>query len=288
MKVLVTGANGQLGMSLKDCAGNYPAYHMVYTDLKELDISDYYSVEKMVLDLNPDVIINCASYNAVDKAEDEPMVAMLINGKSVQGMAGIAKKYNIGLVHISTDYIFDGKKGSAYTEVDEPHPQSKYAHSKYIGEQAMNTANPKAAVIRTSWLYSEYANNFVKTILRLAKEKDELRVVNDQFGTPTYAGDLACAIIKMIPELNNFEGVRTYHYSNEGQTCWSEFAQQIIRIADLDCKVIPVTTEEYAMSKATRPAFSLLDKSKIRKDFDLIIPDWEVSLKHCIENLLNG
>lgn len=286
MRILVTGANGQLGRSISDRASNYPDYQMTYTDLEELDIADYYSVEKVVQDNQIQMIINCASYNAVDKAEDEPMTALLINGKAVQGLAGIAKKQNIGLVHVSTDYIFDGKKSNGYTEVDEPHPQSKYAHSKYIGEQAVNTANPRAAIIRTSWLYSEYAHNFVKTIVKLAKEKDELRVVNDQIGSPTYAGDLADAILQMIPSIANFDGVQTYHYANGGKTSWAEFAKKIIEIADLTCVVTPVTTEEYGISKASRPAYSLLDTSKIRKEYKFTIPAWEDSLKKCLENLL--
>lgn len=286
MRILVTGANGQLGRSISDRASNYPDYQMTYTDLEELDIADYYSVEKVVQDNQIQMIINCASYNAVDKAEDEPMTALLINGKAVQGLAGIAKKHNIGLVHVSTDYIFDGKKSNGYTEVDEPHPQSKYAHSKYIGEQAVNTANPRAAIIRTSWLYSEYAHNFVKTIVKLAKEKDELRVVNDQIGSPTYAGDLADAILQMIPSIANFDGVQTYHYANGGKTSWAEFAKKIIEIADLTCVVTPVTTEEYGISKASRPAYSLLDTSKIRKEYKFTIPAWEDSLKKCLENLL--
>jgi len=288
MKVLVTGANGQLGMSLQAGSKAFPDHEFLFTDLEELDITSYDAIEEMVLSWNPDVLINCASYNAVDTAEDEPMKALLINGKAVQSLAGLADKHGFGMIHVSTDYIFDGIKGSAYTELDEPHPQSKYAHSKYIGEQAVHTAGPSAAIIRTSWLYSEYAHNFVKTIRKLAVERDELRVVSDQMGTPTYAADLADAILEMLPAINDFKEVRIYNFSNEGLTNWAEFAEAIIEISGLECKVTAVSTEEYGMSKAARPAYSLLDKTKIKKDFNISIPDWKISLKKCIKNLENN
>ena len=285
MKILVSGANGQLGRALKTGSKTHPDLDFLYTDIEELDITNYEAIESLVLSWQPDVVINCASYNAVDQAEDEPMQALLINGRAVQYIAGLAKKHSFGLIHISTDYIFDGKKGTAYSELDEPHPQSKYAHSKFIGEQAVHTAHPDAVIIRTSWLYSEYAHNFVKTIRRLAKERDELRVINDQLGTPTYAEDLAEVILTILPAVKGSGKVTTYNYSNEGLTSWAEFAECIIEYSGLTCKVIPVTTAEYGLSKAARPAFSLLDKSKIKKDFDISIPDWKVSLKKCIINL---
>ncbi|MDT8393982.1 MAG: dTDP-4-dehydrorhamnose reductase [Bacteroidales bacterium] len=285
MKVLVSGANGQLGMALRENGKLFPDHEYLFTDIAEMDVTDFEAVKKLCLEFMPDVLINCASYNAVDKAEDEPTLALQINAKAVQYLAGLAAKHGFGLIHISTDYIFDGKKGTAYTELDEPNPQSKYAHSKFIGEQAVNTAGPKAAIIRTSWLYSEYAHNFVKTIIRLAREKDSLRVVNDQFGTPTYAGDLAGAILRMLPHIKDFKGVRTYNYSNEGLTNWAEFAESIITYTGLECTVIPVSTEEYGLAKAARPAYSLLDKTKIREDFRLTIPSWRESLKKCIKKL---
>lgn len=285
MKILVSGANGQLGQALKSLSENHPEIDFTFTDVGELDITDFHAVEKMVLARQTDVMINCASYNAVDQAEDEPLAAMRINGNAVQGMAGLARKHGFGLVHISTDYIFDGKKGSAYTELDEPHPQSKYAHSKFIGEQAVMTSNPKGMIIRTAWLYSEYGHNFVKTIRKLAMEREEIRVVNDQHGTPTYADDLAAAIIHMLPSIPEFEGTRIYNYSSEGLTHWAEFAEAVISLSGLNCKVIPVSTQEYGLSKATRPAFSLLDTTKIKRDFDLRIPEWKESLEICIKNL---
>lgn len=285
MKVLVTGANGQLGMALRQEAGKNKEFEFLFTDLEDLDITDFHAVEETITGWGADAIVNGASYNAVDRAEDDPIDALRINGKAVQGLAGLAKKHHISLVHVSTDYVFDGRKGSAYTELDEPHPRSKYAHSKMIGEQALHTAAPDAALIRTSWLYSEFGHNFVKTIRKLAAERDELKVVNDQFGTPTYAGDLARAILKVIPGISGFGGVRTYHYSNEGLTNWAEFAEAIVVYSRLKCRIIPVSTKEYGLSKAERPAYSLLDKSKIRKEFELDIPAWRESLKICINNL---
>ena len=287
MNVIVTGANGQLGKCLRELADEHTDINFLFNDIDELDIRDYKALEELVLDFNPDVLINCASYNAVDRAEDEPLEALKINGKAVQGLAGLARKNDFGLIHISTDYIFDGKKGSAYTELDEPHPQSKYAHSKFIGEQAIQTASPNAAIIRTSWLYSEYAHNFVKTIRRLAAEKDEIRVVNDQQGTPTYAGDLASVVMEMLRHVNSFDEVRIYNYSNEGLTNWAEFASQIITLSGLSCRVVPVTTELYGASKAARPAYSLLDTSKIKEYLNISIPDWKESLEKCIEKLDN-
>lgn len=285
MKILVTGAKGQLGLSIKAISTKHSEHDFLFTDVEELDITNYDAVEKLILSFQPEILINCASYNAVDVAEDKPMQALSINGKAVQGLSGLARKHNFALIHISTDYIFDGKKGSAYTELDEPNPQSKYAHSKFIGEQAVHTAKCRAVVIRTSWLYSEYAHNFVKTIRKLAADRDKLSVISDQQGTPTYAGDLADAIFTILPEVNKLEGVNIYNYSSEGLTNWAEFAKAIIEYSGLNCKVTAVTTEEYGLSKAMRPAFSLLDKSKIKKDFNISIPDWRESLKKCIDKL---
>ncbi|MEN8225948.1 MAG: dTDP-4-dehydrorhamnose reductase [Bacteroidota bacterium] len=285
IKALVTGANGQLGMSVKALSNQHPEIEFLFTDIEDMDISHFEDVEKVIMEFQPSVLLNCASYNAVDQAEDDPSTAIKINSKAVQGLAGLCRKHHLGLIHISTDYIFDGKKGSSYTELDDPNPQSKYAHSKYIGEQAIHTSNPPAAIIRTSWLYSEYAHNFVKTIRKLAESRDEIRVVNDQHGTPTYAGDLADAICTMIPHVQAFESVQTYNFSNEGLTHWADFAKAIIDYSGFKCKVIPVSTKEYGLSKAARPVYSLLDKSKIKAEFSIDIPDWKASLKKCIKNI---
>jgi dTDP-4-dehydrorhamnose reductase len=285
IKVLVTGANGQLGLSIRARSKDHPEFDFLFTDIEELDITKYEETENFILRFQPEVLVNCASYNAVDQAEDDPAPAIMINSNAVQKLAGMARKHGFGFIHISTDYIFDGKKGSPYTELDDPNPQSKYAHSKFIGEQAVHAAGPRAALIRTSWLYSEYAHNFVKTIRKLAHSRDELNVVNDQYGTPTYAGDLAEAILTLIPNIESFKGVQTYNYSNEGLTNWAEFAESIIEFSGLNCKVNAVTTEKYGLAKAARPAYSLLDKTKIKSEYNIEIPDWRESLKKCINNL---
>jgi dTDP-4-dehydrorhamnose reductase len=284
MKILVTGAKGQLGMSLKNAGSEYPGHKILFTDVEDLDITKYSEAERAVIDFQPEVIVNCASYNAVDQAEEDPSLAILINGTAVQTLAGLAKKNNASLIHISTDYIFDGKKDKPYTELDEPNPQSKYAHSKLIGEQAIHTANPNAVIIRTSWLYSEYGHNFVKTIRKLSRSRDEISVVNDQIGTPTYAA-LAKAIFVIIPSLSANQGVKTYNFSNKGVASWADFAQEIVLLSGVDCKVNPVTTAEYGMTKAARPAYSVLDKTKVLKEYNVSIPEWREALKNCIDKL---
>lgn len=285
MRVLVTGANGQLGMALKEESRAHSEHEYLFTDLEELDITVPEAIENAVVLFRPDIFVNCASYNAVDKAEDDPDPAMMINGEAAGYIAGIASRHGISLIHLSTDYVFDGKKGSAYHEDDLPNPLSKYAYSKLLGEQAVRSANCNAAIIRTSWLYSEYGSNFVKTIRNLAVERDEIRVVKDQEGSPTYAGDLAAAIFASMPQIRNLNGINTYHYSNEGVTSWAGFAEAVVELSGLECRIIPVSTSEYGLSKAARPAFSLLDKSKIRETFGLIIPYWYESLEECIDKL---
>ena len=285
MKILVTGANGQLGMTLCKLTALKRGQDFLFTDINELDITDYKAAETFISRHKPGVIINCASYNAVDRAEDDPGTAMKINGEAVGNLAGIARRTGCSLLHISTDYVFDGKKSSPYTEDDRPNPVSAYALSKYAGEKAIMEIDPHAAIIRTSWLYSEYAHNFVKTIRKIGAERDEIRVVNDQTGTPTYAGDLAEAIMILIPQLENFKGSRIFNYSNEGETNWAGFAEYILKYSGIPCRVIPVSTREYGLSKAERPARSVLDKSLIRKEFGLDIPDWRSSLEKCIDKL---
>ena len=283
MKVIITGANGQLGSCIRDLAVEHPEIEFLYSDVDELDITDYEAVEEVVLDFKPDVIVNCASYNAVDQAEDNPLEALKINGKAVQGIAGIARKHDIGLIHISTDYIFDGLKGSAYSELDEPHPQSKYAHSKFIGEQAVQTAGPSAAIIRTSWLYSEYGHNFVKTMVKLTNEKDELGIVFDQVGGPTYATDLAQAIKQIIPQYQS-EHKGIYHFSNLGVASWYDLTKSIQAINNTKCNIKPIESYEYP-TKAKRPHYSVLNTKKIRDTFSLSIPYWKESLELCLQKL---
>jgi len=285
MRILVTGANGQLGMALKEESKVRREHDYLFTDVEELDVTVPEAIENTVISFRPDIFVNCASYNAVDKTEDDPGPAMMINGEAAGYMAGSASRHGFSLIHVSTDYVFDGTKGSAYKEDDVPNPQSKYAYSKLLGEQAVRTAGCKALILRTSWLYSEYGHNFVKTIRKLALERDEIRVVDDQLGSPTYAGDLAAAIMAVVPTISTFQGARTYHYSDEGVTSWAGFAQAVVKLSGLHCRIIPVSTSEYGLSKAARPAFSLLDKSGIKNDFGLIIPEWHESLEKCINKL---
>jgi len=287
MKVLVTGSNGQLGLSIKNQAGSFPSFHFIYTDVDELDITSMESLKIFFQKNKIDALINCAGYTAVDKAEAEREKAFLINAQAVKNLAMLSNEFGYFLIHISTDYIFDGNKTTPYLETDIPNPQSIYGHSKFEGENEIIRFAKNAIILRTSWLYSEYGNNFVKTIQRLAKDRPELKVVSDQVGTPTYAGDLAEAILKIITHKSDFLGVNIYHYSNEGVASWFDFASAIVELNKLDCKVKPITTEEYPLP-AKRPFFSVLSKEKIKKEIGLIIPDWKESLKKCIDNLKTG
>ena len=288
MRILLTGADGQLGTSLRKISPDFPEHEFLFTDVSDLDVCSPRDTEKVFSQFRPECIINCASYNAVDKAEDDPEAANSINTEAAGLLARQAREWQSGLIHLSTDYIFDGRKGQPYNEQDEPNPRSNYAMSKWLGEKAVAAAGPSAAIIRTSWLYSEYGHNFVKTIRRLGAERDEISVVDDQFGSPTYAGDLALAIMKILPHVRDFGGIRTYHYSNEGATHWAGFAEAILEYSSLDCSVKHVSTAEYGLSKAERPAYSLLDKSLVKKDFGLDIPTWQDSLEICIKNLENN
>jgi dTDP-4-dehydrorhamnose reductase len=287
MKVLITGSNGQLGLSIKNQTGSFPSFQFIYTDVDELDITSVESLKIFFKKNKVDALINCAGYTAVDKAEAERDKAFLINAQAVKNLASLSNEFGYFLVHISTDYIFDGKKTSPYIESDSPNPLSIYGLSKFEGEKEIISLAKNAIILRTSWLYSEYGNNFVKTIQRLAKDRPELKVVSDQVGTPTYAGDLAEAILKIITHKSDFSGVNIYNYSNEGVASWFDFASAIVELDKLDCKVKPITTEEYPLP-AKRPFFSVLSKEKIKKEIGLIIPDWKESLKKCIDNLKTG
>ena len=282
MKVLITGSNGQLGMSIRKLSGKFPDFQFIYTDVEELDITKLDDIRKFVIETAPDVIINCAAYTAVDKAEEEPEKARLLNATAPGLLAKAASEKNILLIHISTDFIFGGDKKTPYSEVDKPFPKSVYAKTKADGEAAVINNSKKAVIFRTSWLYSEFGHNFVKTILRIAKEKAEINVVNDQIGTPTYATDLAKVILKLLPELLKLSGeAEILHYSNEGEASWYDFAKEIVDQSGLDCKVNPISTEQYPLP-AKRPAYSVLDKSKIKAKYGIIIPDWKESLNKCL------
>ncbi len=282
--ILVTGANGQLGSEIRDLEVDYPTYNFIFTDREELDITKHKAVENFIEVNTITVIINCAAYTAVDKAESEISVANEINHLAIENFARIAKTKGIKLIHISTDYVFDGNSYKPYAESDTPNPQSVYGKTKLAGETVMLTINPlNSIIIRTSWVYSGYANNFVKTMLRLGKERDQLNVVADQIGTPTYAGDLAKAILTMLPKIKN-EELELLHYSNEGVCSWYDFAKVIFEHTNVNCKVNPISTAQYPTA-AKRPYYSVLNKTKIKGTYSVSLPYWKDSLKICLRKI---
>ena len=281
--ILVTGGNGQLGSELKEIASNYPDYNFLFTDVKDLDITNHTAVAAFIKSNNINVIINCAAYTAVDKAESEPEISDAINHLAVANFAQIAKDNNIKLVHISTDYVFDGTNHKPYVETDTPNPKSVYGVTKLDGELAMQQINPaNSIIIRTSWVYSKYGNNFVKTMLRLAETRDKISVVADQIGTPTNAADLADAILTILPKISN-KTVEVFHYSNEGVCSWYDFAKTIFEIKEISIKVNPIETSQY-LTPAVRPFYSVINKNKINIEYKLVKKYWIDSLKF---NLVN-
>ena len=287
--VLITGANGQLGSELQKLAPLYPQFQFFPIDIDTLDLCNQKAVESFLYGHNFDYLINCAAYTAVDKAEDDIFLCYRINSDAVQYMAEAARG-KTRIIHISTDYVFDGTAQRPLRETDKPNPPSVYGRSKLDGERRLLDVAPDSIVIRTSWLYSSFGNNFVKTMLRLGKEKDSLNVVNDQIGTPTYATDLAKAILTIIEESEESavfsRGI--YHYSNEGVCSWYDFCLKIHELAGITtCKVHPITTAEYP-TKAVRPRYSVLDKTKIKETFHIEIPAWEESLEGCVAALLTS
>jgi len=280
--ILVTGADGQLASEIKDIVKDDKNYF--FTTKDELDITDTLKIEKFVKQNSIKTIINCASYTAVDKAEKEKELCELINHYAVKNLALISKQNDINLVHISTDYVFDGKNYKPYLEDDKTDPINHYGYTKLKGEEAIKEINPKnSIIIRTSWIYSRYGSNFVKTISKYASEQDEIKVIFDQVGTPTYAKDLAKVILDIVKKIKNSE-VKTYHYSNEGVCSWYDFAKEIINIKGYECKVTPIHTYEYPTA-AKRPHISMLDKTKIKEDFDIKIPYWIDSLEDFLKGL---
>ena len=281
--VLVTGANGQLGKSLQDLAGRYAdTFRFIFTDVAELDITQPDAIREMVQREKVDFIINAAAYTAVDKAESDETMAYLLNEKAVGNLADAAKEAGAMLLHISTDYVFDGKSDTPYPTDATPNPLSVYGKSKWAGEQAILRSGCKAVIVRTAWLYSPYGNNFVKTMLRLATTKESIGVVSDQMGCPTLAADLAELLIRILQKSDNLQGVSVYHFANQGKISWYDFACEIMQLAEKEmgkrCKVNPITTAEYPTA-ATRPNFSLFDLSKTTQDFHFDIPDWRDSLR---------
>lgn len=287
MKVLVTGSNGQLGSEIRDLCTNYENIEFVFKDLPELDISDFDSLNSLIINKKINAVINCAAYTAVDKAEENIELAERVNSKGVSNLVKALDKLNGKLIHISTDYVFDGNNSQPYKESDKVFPVGVYGETKRQGELALINSGIDAIVIRTSWLYSNFGNNFLKTMLRLGKEKESINVVSDQIGSPTYAKNLAKICMDII-SISNLERIsqkgKVYHYSDEGVASWYDFAVLIMQLADLSCKVCPVQTKDYP-TLAKRPHYSVLSKEKIKTDFKIDIPHWKESLKECIIKL---
>jgi dTDP-4-dehydrorhamnose reductase len=284
MKILITGSNGQLGSEIRELASAYTLYEFLYTDVAELDITDAEEVNYFFEFHSPDVVINCAAYTAVDKAETDEETAFRVNASAAGNLARAASDSGAFMVHISTDYVYNGENFSPYIETDLINPVSVYAKSKANGEEAVQLAGGKAIIIRTSWLYSAFGNNFIKTMIKYGKERDALNVVFDQVGTPTYAHDLAKTILDILPMAMIDERIEVYHYSNEGVASWYDFAKAIHQIANITCLVNPIPTKDYPLP-AKRPFYSVLDKSKIKKRFAVEIPYWRDSVKNCIDRL---
>ena len=282
--ILVTGANGQLGSELKVLSAEYTENSYFFTDINDLDITDYLAVENFIQKNKIDVIVNCAAYTAVDKAESEFEINEALNNLAVANFAKIAKENSIKLVQISTDYVFDGEQFLPYIKTDLPNPKNIYGKTKLDGELAMQNENPaNSIIIRTSWVYSSFGNNFVKTMLRLGNERETLSVIFDQVGSPTYAADLAGSILEIIPKIKS-ESVEMFHYSNEGVCSWYDFAKAIFELEKIECAVLPIPTTDYP-TPAKRPHYTVLNKAKIKNKYTLTIPYWKDSLKECLGKL---
>lgn len=283
LKVLVTGCTGQVGSELQLLSPLYvQKYHFTFIDSKILDLKDLAAIHEYFNNNSYDVIINCAAYTAVDSAELENVLADDINYRAVEVLAQIAKDKKISLIHLSTDYVFNGKNQNPYKEADFTDPINAYGRSKQKGEEAMLAMAPaNSIIIRTSWLYSRFGKNFVKTMIRLGQERESLGVIFDQVGSPTYAYDLAKAILDIIPKIHN-SIPEIFNYTNEGETNWFEFAKAIFELSNSKCVINAITTAQYPTA-AKRPQYSLLDTSKIKNKFGLTIPHWKDSLKECLQ-----
>lgn len=285
-KILITGSNGQLGLSLKKVFGRDEELKVRYTDIDTFDITNRAVIDRFIYDNNFDIIINCAAYTSVDKAESENLIAAAINTEAVGRLAQAAARNRVKLLHISTDYVFSGENYRPYDENDEPYPRCIYGRTKLEGEGLLTSFCPDSIIIRTAWLYSEFGKNFVKTMLSKAKDNpaEELKVVCDQLGTPTFAGDLAEAIYKIVKSDKWYPGI--YHYTNEGVASWYDFAKMIFRLSGKNMNVTPVKTSQYP-TPARRPLYSVLSKNKIKNTYGMTIPYWVDSLQKCL-SILNS
>lgn len=280
--ILVTGANGQLGTELRQLKNSFPQYQFIFVARDELDITNADSVNSFFNSSIPSYCINCAAYTAVDKAETEIENAFAVNSKATAILAAACKEYNTQFIHVSTDYVFDGTATTPYTEESKTNPVSVYGKSKLEGEHKVKEINPASIIIRTAWVYSAFGKNFVKTMLRLMKDKPEIGVVNDQVGSPTYAADIAVAIMSIISSGDWHPGI--YHFSNQGIISWFDFAIAIKGLSGSNCKVNPITTVQYP-TPAKRPAYSVMDSAKLSRTYNIPLTGWKQSLQTCLQRI---
>ncbi len=281
---LITGSKGQVGQEFQILSNKHSEFNFLFVGVEKLDITDKQEVQAFFQNNDIDCCVNCAAYTAVDKAESNEEIARKVNVEGVQNLAESCAEKGIVLVHLSTDYVYHNDQNTPFVESDETNPQGVYAQTKLEGDLLAIKTNPKTIILRTSWVYSSFRHNFVKTMLRLGRERDELNVVFDQIGTPTYAKDIAEAILEVAPAASRSSKFGIYHFSNEGVTSWYDFAKAIFEIKGIQCKVNPIETKDYP-TPAKRPPFSVLNKGKIKVDFDLEIPHWRESLESCLELL---
>lgn len=289
MKIVVTGADGQIGSELRKVASSYNSYSFQFLNREGLDITDSTAVNQLFKNLQPDILINCAAYTAVDKAEVEKDSATLVNVDAPSILAKACKAHDYFMIHYSSDYVYHIGGNQPLLESDNNNPKGIYASTKLEGERKVLNTLKKSIVIRTSWVYSSFGNNFVKTMIRLGKERDKLNIVSDQIGTPTYAHDIAIATLDIIKQITNpeFNDFGIYNFSNTGMTNWADFAKKIFELENITCEVYPITTKEFG-APADRPLWSVLSKEKIQKIFGLNIPNWEKSLQKCLLELKKG
>ncbi len=277
--ILITGSHGQLGNEMQQAANRYPQFNFLYTDVEDLDICDKAALCTYIKANKVNVIVNCAAYTAVDKAEDDVQLCYKINSDAVRNIGEIATENGLKVVHVSTDYVFDGTNYLPYSEDQAVCPATVYGKSKLAGEQALFESCKQAVILRTAWLYSSFGNNFVKTMMKLGTDRDSLNVIFDQIGTPTYAADLADTILKIISHETFVPGI--YHFSDEGVCSWYDFTKSIHRVAGIICDVHPIETKDYP-ARTPRPHYSVLNKAKIKSTYGIFIPHWEESLEKCI------